>query len=193
MNLRDQHSLGLLCCTLCDLLPANHLLCCLLNIQFHHTSLCLYRDYRKSSQLYCFLDDQFHLVCFRQSLKKIKLIWQLIFRLLCIEDMQQNLILSQFFNLAVVFFISSVTDPHILPTFHAENVFNMIYIRPIDVDTVCLFLNLIRLHKKTLHRISPFLLLRKPSRPDVSLLRPSGLLLLPPPLQLLPSHQEYRK
>ena len=62
--------------------------------------------------------------------------------------MQQNLILSQFFNLAVVFFISSVTDPHILPTFHAENVFNMIYIRPIDVDTVCLFLNLIRLHKK---------------------------------------------
>ena len=193
MNLRDQHSLGLLCCTLRDLLPANHLLCRLLSIQLHHTSLCLYRNYGKSSQLHCFLDDQFHLIPFGKSLEQPDLFGQLIFRLLCIKDVQQNLILSQFFNLTVVFFISSVTDPHILPTFHAENVFNMIYIRPIDVDTVCLFLNLIRLHEKTLHRISPFLLLRKPTRLDVSLLRPSGLLLLLPPLQLLLSHQEYRK
>ena len=63
----------------------------------------------------------------------------------------------------------------------------------IPLTPVIVNLNLIRLHKKTLHRISPFLLLRKPTRPDVSLLQPSGLLLLLPPLQLLLSHQEYRK
>ena len=43
-------------------------------------------DYGVCPKFHCFLDDQFHLIRFRQALKKINAVFQLIIRLLDTED-----------------------------------------------------------------------------------------------------------
>lgn len=79
--------------------------------------------------------------------------------------MQKHLIRLKALDRTAVFIFTSVTDPQFLSRLHAENVGDMIYITSCDMDLMGFFIYLMRLYKKPLHEISPFLLLRRPTHP----------------------------
>jgi len=165
MYMRDQHSLGLLRRALCNLLPAVDFFGGLFAIQFDDTASGLHRNDFVCAKLDCFLYDQFHLIRFRQALEQINPAWELIIRLLRINDVKEHLVRLKSLDRTAVFTFAAVADPQFLSLFHTKDIGDMVHIGPCDMDLVRFLINLMRFYKKSLHEISPFLQLRRPIRP----------------------------
>ena len=111
------------------------------------------------------LYDQFHLIRFRQALEQINPAWELIIRLLRINDVKEHLVRLKSLDRTAVFTFAAVADPQFLSLFHTKDIGDMVHIGPCDMDLVRFLINLMRFYKKPLHEISPFLQLRRPIRP----------------------------
>ena len=165
MHIWNQHTLGLFCRTLCNLLPTLYFLRSLFAIQLHNTAFRLYWNDFIRTKLNCLLYDQFHLICFWQSLKEVDSARQFIIWFLCINNVKKHFICTECLYRTAVFFLSTITDPDFLSLFHTKYIGNMVDIRSNNMNLMCRFIDLMWLYKKSLHEISPFLQLRIPTHP----------------------------
>ena len=136
MDIRNKSASSLLCCTLCNRLPAFSLCFFLFAIKLDYTALHLYWNNLMHAKFHTLLNNCLHLIGLWQSLKQYYSWRQLTCSFTDLLDFCCHFFCIKLCNAAKIF-MTAIVNTNLFTNLHSKHIFDVIYITSNDCYLVC--------------------------------------------------------